>query len=338
MKIQFSLVASALLLSVGSAQAAEPAKAQAESSSESLTDSTVVAKWNEGKTAKTLTYKELKEERKAAFRRIEQEQYNSIRRELESLMLDKLLEAEASKNGKTTDEYVKSLSDAIPAEEVKKFYETTVSKDGKGPPFESVEARIRQYLAMKDKVENVKKAAGLELTLPEPEVPLVEFDLAGRPHVGPEDAKVTIVEFSDFQCPYCARAIEPMKEIVKAFPKDVQVYFLHFPLSFHKEAKPAAIAARCAQQQDKFWPMHDAIFENQSKMSTEDLTAHATKVGLDMKKYEKCMADPETTKYVDADMAQGMDAGVGGTPSFFVNGKQTQGPPSVESIRAIVEG
>ena len=312
---------------------------EAQSTSEDLNTNTVVARWTEGGKEKTLTYGELKDERLAAFRKIEQERYNAIRRELESYVLDKLLTAAAAKEGKSSDEYIASLSAAIPADKVKSFYEQNVARGGKGPKFEVVEDRIRQYLSMQDTVTGLKSGAKLKVTLPEPKVPLAQFDLSDRPRKGPKGAKLTIVEFSDFQCPYCARATAPVEEIIKAFPKDVQVYFLHFPLSFHKEAMPAAIAARCAQKQGKFWEMHDLIFENQKKLAAADLKAHAKGIGLDVTKYDACVADPKTAEFVNNDIKQGTSAGVGGTPSFYINGKPTRGgPPTVDQIRELLEG
>jgi protein-disulfide isomerase len=300
--------------------------------------STVVATWEQGGEKKTLTYAQLREARKAKFLKLDRERYNAIRRELESYVLDQLLEAEAKKAGTTPDKYLETLAEEVPEDEVKKFYETTVARGGKGPPLEQVEGRIRQFLAMKGEVDKVKKEANMQVVLPEPESPVASFELEGRPFKGAEDAKVTIVEFSDFQCPYCAKATEPVDAIAEAFPEDVKIYFLHFPLNFHQQAMPAAKASRCAQKQDKFWEMHDKIFENQKSMSEDDLKTYAKDLGLNMKKFEACMEDPATEAFVKADMSQGTKAGVGGTPSFYVNGKQHQGPPSVEDIRALVEG
>lgn len=322
----------------GASKASAASAESAGSTSDGLTSGTVIARWTEGGEPKTLTYGELKDARKSTFLRLEQERYQTISREVEGYVMDRLLEAEAKKSGKSTQEYLKSLADAVSKEEVEQFYASNVAQGGKGPPLDQVEERIRQYLSMKDVAERVKRAADVRLTVPEPEVPVAEFNLADRPRKGPENAKVTIVEFSDFQCPYCARATKPVEDIVKEFPEQVRVYFLHYPLSFHKQAMPAAIASRCAQKQGKFWEMHDKIFENQAKIGDEDLEGHAKALSLDMKKFKACMKSPETEAFVRADMEQGNEAGVGGTPSFYINGKAHQGPPSVDTIRALVEG
>lgn len=321
-----------------SPERASAPKGSAPSAGGDLDASTVVATWTEGGDTKSLTLGELEEARAASFLKIERERYNAIRRELEGYVLDQLMEAEAKKAGQSQDEYLDAIAAAVPEAEVKSFYENTVAKGGKGPPLEQVEGRIRQYLSMKDTVERVKKEAEMKITLPEPEVPVANFDLSGRPFKGPADARVTVVEFSDFQCPYCARATDAVDALVEAYPEDVKVVFFHFPLDFHKQAMPAAKASHCAHKQDQFWAMHDKIFENQSEMSEDDLESYAKAIDLEMEAFEACMKDPATEAFVRADMAQGMKAGVGGTPSFYVNGKQHQGPPSVDDIRPLLEG
>ncbi len=314
----------------------KPAAAAAAPSEGDLASSTVVARWKDKGAERTLTFGELREARAATFLKLDRDRHEAIKRELEGYVLDQLVQAEAQRKGKTQEVYLEELAAAVPEDKVKEFYETTVARGGKGPPMDQVADRIRQFLAMGEEIERLKKEAGLTLTLPEPETPTASFDLADRPRKGPADAKVTIVEFSDFQCPYCARVTEPLAELTKAFPDDVQVYFLHYPLNFHPQAMPAAKAARCAQKQNKFWEMHDKIFADTQKMSDEDLLEHAKALSLDMAQFGKCMDDPATEKFVKDDMAQGTKAGVGGTPSFFVNGKASQGPPSAEQVRGLL--
>ena len=316
--------------------AATATTAQAEDTT--LSDTTVVASWMEDGAKKTLTFGELKAERQSAIARIEAERHEALTRELEGYVIDRLMTAAAAKAGKTPQELLSAAAGAIPEEAVKKFYDENVARGGSGPELSAVEERIRQFLSMRATVDQVRAAAKLDISLPAPEVPTATFDLTDRPSKGAKDAKVTIVEFSDFQCPYCARATEPVEKILAAFPKDVVVYFMHYPLSFHEQAMPAAIAARCAQKQGKFWPMHDRVFADQSKLSGEDLAAHAKALELDAEKFDACTKDPATAAFVKADMEQGEKAGVGGTPSFYINGKAQQGIPTEESIRALIEG
>jgi len=141
---------------------------------------------------------------------------------------------------------------------------------------------------------------------------------------GNKDAKVTIVEFSDFQCPYCARFAPTINEVLKAYPNEVRFVYKDFPLSFHKQARNAAKAARAAGEQGKFWEMHDLIFENFSKVNEAMFKDFAAKLNLDMNKF---LSDFKSTKYdnlIQQDINLGRQAGVTGTPSLYMNGKRMQ--------------
>ncbi|MGH7803978.1 MAG: DsbA family protein [Candidatus Binatia bacterium] len=145
------------------------------------------------------------------------------------------------------------------------------------------------------------------------------------PFKGDKKAKVTIVEFSDFQCPFCARSTSFVKELNEAFPKDVKIVYKHLPLTqIHPNAMPAAKAAVAAQNQDKFWEMHDELFVNYNKLTPDNIKASAEKIGLDMKKFEADMSSSDTEKKIQADMKLAAESGVTGTPTFFMDGKRMQ--------------
>jgi protein-disulfide isomerase len=142
---------------------------------------------------------------------------------------------------------------------------------------------------------------------------------------GPKDAKVTIVEFSDFQCPFCKQATPLIDDVVKSYPKDVNVVFKQFPLtSIHPNAMPAAKAAVAAGKQGKFWQMHDIMFENNRELTPDKLKEYAGKIGLDVAKWEKDVASPEVQAQVDREMQEARAADVTGTPTIFVGGKRLQ--------------
>jgi protein-disulfide isomerase len=153
---------------------------------------------------------------------------------------------------------------------------------------------------------------------------------------GPADAKITIVEWSDFQCPFCSQAKDLMHQILDAYPKDVKFAFKHYPLPFHPNAMPAAKAAVAAQKQGKFFEMHDKMFENQRELTPENFTKWATELGLNVEQFKKDMESPETAAQVTADMKEAGDVGVRGTPSFFINGKQPAGR-SFELYKSIID-
>lgn len=149
---------------------------------------------------------------------------------------------------------------------------------------------------------------------------------AGKsPVKGPEDAPITIVEFSDYQCPFCARSEPLVHEALAAYPKQARLIFKHFPLtSIHPQAMPAAQAAAAAQKQGKFWEMHEKLFANQRALAPEQLKQYAQEIGLNVAQFEADMQSEEIKTVVQEDMQLAQRAGVRGTPTIFVNGKILQ--------------
>ena len=325
--------------------ASAPAVVQPKANEARLPAETVVATWKGGK----MTYGELLKEHKGEFRRRRnqflQDMYTFERQRIEAAVVQKLVKAAATAKNQTEEEFIKAAEGdtSVSDDEVKKFHASDPRI--KNQPFDAIAPRIKAYLEQQKKqkavlavFEGLKTEAGMKVELPKVELEKVTFDLAGRPTKGKTDAKVTIVEFSDFQCPYCSRAVGEVEKIVKAYPNDVKVVFMHFPLtSIHPQAKPAAIASQCANAQGKFWEYHDAVFANAKELGDDKLEAHATNAGLDIDKFKACLKDPATAAFVDKDMKQGTDAGVQGTPSFFINGEPHQGIPSLDVVKQYVE-
>src|ERR1019366_1567913 len=157
------------------------------------------------------------------------------------------------------------------------------------------------------------------------------------PQVGGKEPKITLIEFSDFQCPYCSRAKGTLDELQKLYKDDLQITFRHFPLPFHNNAMPAAIAAVAAQEQGKFWQMHDKLFANQQALAVADLEKYAQEIGLDMAKFKAAIDNPKTKTAVEADAKMGSSFGVGGTPSFFINGHAFSGAYPLESFKMAID-
>ncbi|MGD8863750.1 MAG: thioredoxin domain-containing protein [Myxococcales bacterium] len=155
---------------------------------------------------------------------------------------------------------------------------------------------------------------------------IIEFSMDGAHVRGAPMAPVTLVEFSDFQCPFCGAAFPELERIVRQFEGKVKLVFKHFPLGSHPRAIPAARAAEAAGKQGRFWEMHDMLFRNQRQLEDADLLRYAEALGLDMEKFQADMASPEVQARVEADRAEGEKAGVDGTPSIFVNGRRFQEP------------
>lgn len=156
---------------------------------------------------------------------------------------------------------------------------------------------------------------------------------------GNKNAKVTIIEFSDFECPYCKKGWEVMKEVETAYIKTgkVKLIFKHLPLSFHKNAEPAAIASLCAGKQGKFWDYHDKIFENQGQLSQTYLKTLAGELKLDLTKFNACLRDRTIVQQVQADIAAATKAGVRGTPGFLINGELLSGAQPFSAFKTVIE-
>ncbi|HET7541604.1 MAG TPA: thioredoxin domain-containing protein [Polyangiaceae bacterium] len=158
------------------------------------------------------------------------------------------------------------------------------------------------------------------------------------PAFGPEDAKVTVVEFSDFQCPYCSRAATAVDQIKAKYGTRVRFVFRQFPLPMHQNARGAAEASLAANAQGKFWEFHDKMFQNQSKLDRADLEGFAKEAGLDVAAFKKALDSKTYAADVDADMKLGESVAVNGTPTMFINGARVQNPTSFEAISEQIEG
>ncbi len=168
----------------------------------------------------------------------------------------------------------------------------------------------------------------------------VEFiqniNIKGSPFKGPENAPVTLVIFTDFQCFYCAKAIELLDQVEQAYPDKVKIVFKNFPLSMHKFAMSAAIGGMAAHKQGQFWPMHDLLFENAADLNEDNLLKYAESLGLDMDKFTADILAPETSRQVKSDMVAGQTAGVRGTPTVFINGRQIK-RRTINEIKRVID-
>ncbi len=147
------------------------------------------------------------------------------------------------------------------------------------------------------------------------------FEMAGSPVLGTSGAPVSVVVFDDFQCPYCARLAPQLKQVQADYPDQVKVVFKNFPLRSHPFARTAAIAAMAAHRQGKFWEYHDLVFANYNQLDDGKFRQFAEELKLDLERFEKDREDPETWSVVNRDAREGIDAGVRGTPTVFVNGR-----------------
>jgi protein-disulfide isomerase len=164
----------------------------------------------------------------------------------------------------------------------------------------------------------------------------VNIPVDGSPVRGPADARITLVEFSDFECPYCSAAVKQVDIVMAAYPKDVKLIYKQFPLSMHPHAELAAEASLAAREQGKFWEMYDVLFKNFRQLSRNSILGMAKDLGLDMDKFKSDLDSGKYKAVVDKDLADGEAAGVYGTPSFYVNGKQYNGEVTLAALKPIL--
>ena len=229
---------------------------------------------------------------------------------------------------------------ALPAEAIIKLIEEEKKQAEKliaaGSKREEVYARIMK--AAKETVTaEVKEDPKPRPGQPDPAANYAVPTADNRPTAGPEDALVTIVEFSDFQCPFCSRVNETVNKIKAEYPDKVRIVFRQLPLPFHKEAKPAAKASLAAHKQGKFWEMHDKLFANQKELTEDNFAKWAGEIGLDVAQFKKDYAAADLDKMVDEDLKAAGDWGARGTPAFFVNGRFVSGAQPFENFDKVIQ-
>jgi protein-disulfide isomerase len=165
----------------------------------------------------------------------------------------------------------------------------------------------------------------------------VKIPTDGAPAQGAANPKITLVEFSDFQCPYCIIAAGELHRVMDAYPNQVSLIFKQFPLDEHSQAALAAAASLAAQRQGKFWPMHDALFAQRGRLSPAVISGIAEKIGLDMKRFDADLHSPELQKIIVHDIEDGERAGVAGTPTLFVNGQRFNATLTLAVLKPVLD-
>jgi protein-disulfide isomerase len=181
-----------------------------------------------------------------------------------------------------------------------------------------------------------KADAFVEAKLPDDAGAVYTIDTTHSPVRGPKEAPVTIVEFSDFQCPFCAGLQETLDKVLKSFPKQVRLVYKQYPLNIHPYAKQAALASLAAYAQGKFWEMHDRLFQRFTEISDDNISKWAREIGLDMSEFQKALQSGKHQALVEKDLSDGAAAKVLGTPTVFVNGKRLQ-DKSFEAFRKAIQ-
>ena len=269
--------------------------------------------------------------------------YQIKKQRLDQMVQDILFEEEAKQTNKSVDEIKKgmSLSEVTISDDAVEVYYDTNQARYSGKTLDQVKTEIRQTLISQKKIKgqnqilaDLKKKYPTEIYLQEPKI---EIETAGHPSRGPQNAKVTIVEFSEFQCPFCKKFKPTIDQIAKEYPNDVRHVFYQLPLGFHDKAKGAARAAICADRQGKFWELRDVAFDKTPAIEEANLRTYAEQIGLDMAKYDACVKDPAVDKQIDQDLAYAAQVGARGTPTSFVNGVLFSGARPYEELKRVVD-
>lgn len=278
--------------------------------------------------------------------RLEQALYEARSRTLSTLVADLLIELEADERGVSPQELMASevLGDVPPVTdaEIESWFEANAARIG-SPPLDEVRDAIlraltedRQQTALYDYVTALRSKWDVSVSL---EPPRTEVEVAASdPSKGPADAPIVIVEFSDFQCPFCRQVVPTLQEIEAEYPGKIRRVFKDFPLASHPEAFKASEAARCAGDQGRYWDFYTTLFENQRNgLEVDDLVRYAGEQNLDVEAFSTCLDASTHAASVQSAFDEGQSYGVAATPTFFINGRELAGAQPFETFRRVID-
>ncbi len=272
------------------------------------------------------------------------QEYQIKSKALEDLIRKRVIEAEAKKRSISADKLLEQEVDSKAAEpsdaEVEGYY--LAIKNQVNQSFEQIKPQIQKAVkllkiqqARQDYADSLRAKNDIVVMLSPPRVEVAADPgrLRGNPN-----APVTIIEFSDFQCPFCKKAEETMKDLLTKYNGQVKLSYRDFPMrTIHSHAQLAAEGGRCAEEQGKFWEYHDALFADQSKLDEAGLEATAQKLGLDEKSFQTCLSSGKYKAAIEQDVEAGTKAGVTGTPGFFINGEFVNGAQSDTDFIKVID-
>jgi protein-disulfide isomerase len=269
--------------------------------------------------------------------------YEARRAAIDDIVATLLMDQEAKSRGMDRATLVeKEIGDKVAPVtdiDVAGWYQANQSRV-QGAPLDRVRAPIRAYLIQERMAEArlryvaaLKSKTPVRVTLEPPRLKVA----ATGPAKGQPSAPIEMIEFSDFQCPYCLRANATVTQVLATYGDRIHFVYRHYPLESHPNAFPAAEASACAAEQGKFWSYHDRLFANPTKLGAADLKQHAAELGIDTAKFNACVDSRKFKAQVDADIQEGNDVGVNGTPAFFINGRMLSGAQPFEAFKRIID-
>ena len=248
---------------------------------------------------------------------------------IDSAVLELEMERRALESGKTREEMAKeSLAVPVPDDaDIELFYESNKARIGY--PLDMVQDQLRELLVQQEKEEKratiiseAKRGRAFVLALPAPVAPEVKIEIEGFPSKGNPDAKVTIIEFADYQCPHCKSAANAISQIVKSYGNDVRVVYMDFPINRSGISRAVAKGAACADRQGKFWPYHDLAFEQQQNLNSDSGIGFAKKLGIDIDAFKTCLSSQFPRDRIAKSEGEAIRLGLKSTPTLFLNGRQ----------------
>jgi protein-disulfide isomerase len=267
--------------------------------------------------------------------------YHVEREALGTLIDDELIAAEARRRGITVQQLTQQEIDSKvqdPTEqELLVFYEGVQTDKTYESLHGQLLARVHQTRAKRFReafLTSLRTKAKIQVLLPPP---VAETALDDAPSRGPKNAPVVLVEFADFECPFCRQMQPEIEQLLKEYDGKLTLYYKEFPLNIHPHAEKAAEAARCAGDQGAFWPYHDILFGDRSSLEIPQLKESARTLKLDGARFDACLDSGQQVPAIQKDLAQGQLLGLAGTPGFFINGHFLSGVVSYETLREVVE-
>ena len=269
--------------------------------------------------------------------------YNRLR----SMLLVRLIKAHPFSQGMKADDFIKKYVTKNPT--ANKADVDRLIKVNK-VPIEKINAAFRKQAeefiieqksrqALDQWFNTQSKEHGVIINLKKPARPKFEIPIGNSPVLGDANAPITLIEYSDFQCPFCARAEATVKQLLKNYPGKIKLVYKNFPLSNHDDAFIAAEAGFCAQEQsqEKFWQLHDIMFADPRGLNLQGLVSKAKSIGLDLVQFESCVKNSKFGLKVNKDLAEGSRFGVNSTPAFFINGKMLLGAQPYDAFKKIID-
>lgn len=293
---------------------------------------------------KDITREDVLKEASNELTKVRQQEYEILNATLGEMVDRALIDAAAAKEGKPGEQWINEQVEkkvSAPADsDIENLYNQLKPRlnnqtlDQARPALVRTLQNQQRQKAYNNIMADLRSRTSVKIMLDPPRATVSD---GGNPIRGPKVAPVTIIEFSDYQCPFCSRLEGTIKQIEDTYGDKVRIVFRDFPLAMHRNAQKAAEAAGCAEEQGKFWEMHDKLFANQRALELDNLTTYAQDIGLDPQKFKSCLDSGKRADEIKRDTADGTSLGVSGTPASFVNGRMISGAQPFENFTKVID-